>query len=142
MWQKEKLLVLSNFFFCHYVFKKPSAAEASESVYMREITRLVNVLCQQHCSMTKIGLYICHIIPIPFPDTDRQILTPCVFHILKSLWKKEKGIPIFDSAFKTLTKFVLPILRWYAFFFRCFQHTTNLKQTTLKTSQQKYRKST
>ena len=36
MWQKEKLLVLSNFFFCHYVFQKPSAAEASESVYMRE----------------------------------------------------------------------------------------------------------
>ena len=36
MFQKEKLLVLSNFFFCHYVFKKPSAAEASESVYMRE----------------------------------------------------------------------------------------------------------
>ena len=25
-----------NFFFCHYVFKKLSAAEASESVYMRE----------------------------------------------------------------------------------------------------------
>ena len=31
-----KLLVLSNFFFCHNVFKKLSAAEASESVYMRE----------------------------------------------------------------------------------------------------------
>ena len=30
------LLVLSNFFFCHYVFKKLSAAEASESVYMRK----------------------------------------------------------------------------------------------------------
>ena len=28
---KGELLVLSNFFFCHYVFKKPSAAEASES---------------------------------------------------------------------------------------------------------------
>ena len=28
--------VLCNFFFCHYVFKKPSAGEASESVYMRE----------------------------------------------------------------------------------------------------------
>ena len=27
---------MCNFFFCHYVFKKPSAAEASESVYMRE----------------------------------------------------------------------------------------------------------
>ena len=34
--QKEKLHILCNFFFCHYVFKKPSAAEASESVYMRE----------------------------------------------------------------------------------------------------------
>ena len=30
---------LSNFFFCHYVFKKPSAAEVSEKVYMREIVK-------------------------------------------------------------------------------------------------------
>ena len=29
-------IVLSNFFFCHYVFKKLSAADASESIYMRE----------------------------------------------------------------------------------------------------------
>ena len=36
MWKKEKLLVFSNFFFCHYVFKKLSATEASESIYMRE----------------------------------------------------------------------------------------------------------
>ena len=36
MCQKEKLHVLCNFFFCHYVFKKPSAAKVSESVYMRE----------------------------------------------------------------------------------------------------------
>ena len=43
LWQKEKLLVLSNFFFCHYVFKMPSAAEASESVYMRERVKLVTV---------------------------------------------------------------------------------------------------
>ena len=37
-WQKEKLLVLSNIFFCRHVFLKgkPSAAEASESVFMRE----------------------------------------------------------------------------------------------------------
>ena len=34
--QKEKLLVLSNFFFSRHVFKKLSAAEASESNYMRE----------------------------------------------------------------------------------------------------------
>ena len=36
LWQKEKLLVLSNFFFCYNVFKKMSAAEASESIYMKE----------------------------------------------------------------------------------------------------------
>ena len=29
--------------FCHYVFKKPSAAEASESVYMRE--RVKDLCC-------------------------------------------------------------------------------------------------
>ena len=34
--KKEKLHVLCNFSFGHYVLKKPSAAEASESVYMRE----------------------------------------------------------------------------------------------------------
>ena len=36
MCQKEKLLVLSNFFFSHYVFKMLPAAEASESIYLRE----------------------------------------------------------------------------------------------------------
>ena len=40
LWQKEKLYVLCNFFFCYYVFIKPSAAEASESVYMRERVNL------------------------------------------------------------------------------------------------------
>ena len=44
LWQKEKLLVLSNFFFCHYVFKKSSAAEASESVYMRERVKMLLIL--------------------------------------------------------------------------------------------------
>ena len=34
---KEEIARFEQFlFFCHYVFKKPSAAEASESVYMRE----------------------------------------------------------------------------------------------------------
>ena len=35
---------MCNFFFCHYDFKKLSAAEASESVYMRE---RVNTCIQQ-----------------------------------------------------------------------------------------------
>ena len=43
LWQKLKLLVLSNFFFCHYVLKKLSAAEASDSVYMRERVKHVHV---------------------------------------------------------------------------------------------------
>ena len=38
LWQKEKKC---NFFFCHYVFKKPSAAEASESVFMRERVKII-----------------------------------------------------------------------------------------------------
>ena len=33
--------VLCNFFFCHYVFKNSSAAEASDSVYMRERVKRV-----------------------------------------------------------------------------------------------------
>ena len=46
LWQKEKLLVLSSFFFCHYVLKKPSAAEASESDYMRERVKVISLLTQ------------------------------------------------------------------------------------------------
>ena len=33
---KGEIARLEQFLLCHYVFKKPSAAEASESVYMRE----------------------------------------------------------------------------------------------------------
>ena len=36
---KGEILVLSNFFFCYYVFKKTSAADASESVFMREMVK-------------------------------------------------------------------------------------------------------
>ena len=43
LWQKEKLLVLSNFFFSRYVFKKLSAAEASERVYMREMVYVLQL---------------------------------------------------------------------------------------------------
>ena len=50
MWQKEKFLVLSNYFFCHYVFKNPSAAEASESVYMRE--KVIRWPCQKNILYT------------------------------------------------------------------------------------------
>ena len=35
------MIVLSIFFFCHYVFKKPSAAEASKSIFMRERVKSV-----------------------------------------------------------------------------------------------------
>ena len=56
LWQKEKLLVLSNFFFCHFVFKMSSAAEASESVYMRErvnilsFTKIIHILFSKSLS--------------------------------------------------------------------------------------------
>ena len=54
---------MCNLFCCHYVFKKPSAAEASESVYMRERVKLCrNVYCRRpwktfapfpHCVLKK-----------------------------------------------------------------------------------------
>ena len=46
LWQKEKLIVLSNFFFWHKFFKKPSAAEASESIYMRETVKTIIKILQ------------------------------------------------------------------------------------------------
>ena len=36
LWQREELLSLSNFYFCHNCFQKPSVSEASESTYMSE----------------------------------------------------------------------------------------------------------
>ena len=56
MWQKEKLHVLCNFFFCHYAFKKPSAAEASKSVYMRE-----RVKCEMGERVDAFELSLCSI---------------------------------------------------------------------------------
>ena len=50
LWQKKNLMIMNNFFFCHYVFKKLSAVEVSESVFMRErvklnyITLITNIL--------------------------------------------------------------------------------------------------
>ena len=49
LWQKEKFLVLSNFFFCHYVFKNQSAAKASESVFMRERVKKANGKLISYC---------------------------------------------------------------------------------------------
>ena len=47
---------LCNFFFCNYVFKKPSAAEASESVYMRERVKITRVLEGTHVSSANKSL--------------------------------------------------------------------------------------
>ena len=40
---KEEIARFGQFLFCHYVFKKPSATEASESIYMRE--RVNTLMC-------------------------------------------------------------------------------------------------
>ena len=42
---------MSNFFFCQYGFKKLSAAEASESVYMRERDKAYHIR-QPHTKLT------------------------------------------------------------------------------------------
>ena len=79
LWQKEKLHVLCNFFFCHYVFKKPSAAGASESVYMRERFNgnWYERLLQRHVYFN----------PLPHIDTFWPI---CSRRLLKTLQLKEK----------------------------------------------------
>ena len=51
---------MSYFFFCHYVFKKPSAAEASESVYMRERVNEVETVWQYEKLLSMSNLYLCH----------------------------------------------------------------------------------
>ena len=55
MWQKKKLLLLSNFFFCHYVFKKPSAAEASDSDKVRERVKIFPRRLQRRQKAIKWG---------------------------------------------------------------------------------------
>ena len=45
---------MSNFFFCRHVFKKPSAAEVSENVYMREsVNKLCNYIQEQREDMLR-----------------------------------------------------------------------------------------
>ena len=43
LWQMEKTLILSNFFFCHNAFQKLSAVKASESGYMWERVNLSHI---------------------------------------------------------------------------------------------------
>ena len=58
MWQKEKLLILSNFFLGHFVFKKLSAAEPSESVYMRErVNAFVMTWSNPHLKLPRVIFY-------------------------------------------------------------------------------------
>ena len=61
------MLVLSNFFFCHNVFKKLSAAEASESIFMRQrvnSTRLMDL--RQGLSMRLCTIQECINKQMPF----------------------------------------------------------------------------
>ena len=50
--------LLRNFFFCHYVLEKSSAAEASESVYMRERVKVSARIIENAIETYKISLQI------------------------------------------------------------------------------------
>ena len=61
---------MCNFFFCHYVFKKPSAAEASESVYMRERVKKRKIADDDQCPLGQ-KCFLLHFVYIkiyPFPS--------------------------------------------------------------------------
>ena len=94
LWQKEKLLVLSNLFFCHYVFKKPSAAEASESVYVRERVKiLVTLFLWQFVVTSLLG-------EEPFPLTNACWCNSfCSRPLLKTFYQKEKLLTILWTLF-------------------------------------------
>ena len=49
---KGEIAGLSNFFFCHYVFRKTSAAKASRSVYMRERVNLEYLFTLEESALT------------------------------------------------------------------------------------------
>ena len=53
LWQKEKLHVLCNF------FKKPSAAEASENVYMRERVKLEMCWNNSNATVMTVVYFFC-----------------------------------------------------------------------------------
>ena len=112
LWQKEKLHVLCNFFFFHYVFKKPSAAEASESVYMRE---RVNLKWHHH----KLIFYsISLLIKRGFESmllTLSHIQTPNSRQLLKTSFQKEKLLMLINFSF---CENVFNSIRWlYSRFF-------------------------
>ena len=64
-------IVLCNFFFCHYVFKKLSAVKASESIYMRERVKLIML---NVCLLETQNPYSCHLC-LKFPKAEPSLIT-------------------------------------------------------------------
>ena len=96
MWQNEKLHILCKFFFCQYVIKKPSAAEAFESVYMRERV----YLCHDNLShMMGICFMLESINPFPHTTILQQTTLNIfcrkmenVYNWIDNLWLKVENI--------------------------------------------------
>ena len=125
LWQKEKLHVLCNFFFCHFVFKKPSAAEASESVYMRErVNYGSNGYPPLRSGLWGLALRLTGWCQDKWTSSIGYLPRKCS-DINEKLLKSGIKQPKMNTN-KT---------------FNPFPHTGNLRQTTLKTARQKYGKS-
>ena len=122
MWQKKKLLVLSNFFFCRYVLKKLSAAEASKSFYMRERFNMNMkwVLYYEVCSyILSLSLLWKHCV-----KTRKLLILNTIF-------------PFIEVSFHFI---LLQINQTYILWpFHTYNKSApDLHQTTLKTSKNKY----
>ena len=110
MRQKEKLLVLSNFFFCHYIFKKSSAAEASERIYMRfervnVITRFWQIFFPSFVNHETINWLVINLNPFPYKNAFWRV---CSRQLLTTLWQKEK------LHFKRNFSFCLNVLKLFS----------------------------
>ena len=110
LWQKEKLHVLCNFLFCHYVFKKPTAAEASESVYMRERVKPHSTVLQLHHSKSMVNHEIgaiCNLIL----RTSSSVLVLSHYHRTagKFILTISSSVVMLSQYNRTVGKFILTI---------------------------------
>ena len=76
---------MCNFFFCHYVFKKPSATEASESFYMRERVKGFK-LCKVESLFWRQYIHNTNVLVFSYP----LLLVDAFWSNCKILWQKEK----------------------------------------------------
>ena len=111
--QKEKLLVLSNFFFCCHVFKNSSAAETLESVYMWERVKVSFSQCLQKLYCIDQEIWKIN----PFPPADMFWHNSSRW-LLNKLWTKVKLLMMSNLIWPQCFQLYLKLSYLFGRFFR------------------------